>query len=250
MRRVVRIALPNAVQAYLRRRQRSVRLRSSSVILGIERDWKLARQSHALKSVLSVLQRMMGPRERCMYCVDSHGTDIEHFRPKGRFPARAYHWANMLLCCSECGRFKGSQFPTAGRHPLLIDPTAEDPWRHLDFDPDTGNLTARFDVGANDWSARGSKTVEVLRLDRREGMAAGYSRTYRRLGDIVRGAFASLASGARTPAELLAVLEPADDHGLLPWCFGCAGQELEPFCSLREQYPHVWAHCVAVVCSS
>ena len=161
MRRLKRPDLPKSERRYLEGRQSSVDKQALGA-LDIEKEWKSARQTKTLKSVLAVLQKMMGKRERCMYCVDSHGADIEHFRPKARYPRHAFQWANLLLCCTECGRLKGSQFPMLGDQPLLIDPCAEDPWLHLDFDPDTGNLTARFDIRANDWSTKGSKTVEVF----------------------------------------------------------------------------------------
>ncbi|MBK6972203.1 MAG: TIGR02646 family protein [Sterolibacteriaceae bacterium] len=215
--------------------------------LDIQREWKAARQTKAVGAVLRTLQQMMGVHERCMYCVDSHGSDIEHFRPKARYPGRAFEWSNMLLCCTECGRFKGSQFPMANRRPMLIDPTAEDPWQHLDFDPDTGNLTARFDLHVGDWSVRGAKTVEILRLNRREAMSAGYLKTYRRLTRIVQTSLALLADGAPEAPELLAALRDADDHGLLPWCFDGAGQTFAPFSELCHQYPQVWADCLAAV---
>jgi len=127
----------------------------------------------------------MGERERCMYCLDSHGTDIEHFWPKAPYPERMFTWSNLLLCCAECGRLKGDRFPLDVGRPMLIDPTAEEPWQYLDFDPETGNLVARFDLDADDWSAKGQKTVELLQLDRREALATGYRRTYRRLAAVV-----------------------------------------------------------------
>ena len=247
MRRVTRPALPRAAQTYLDNRQSSTNRDPGLGTLNIEREWKAARQTKTVGSVLQVLRQMMGPRERCMYCVDSHGSDIEHFRPKARYTGRAFQWSNMLLCCTECGRFKGSQFPLVNRRSMLIDPTAEDPWQHLDFDPDTGNLTARFDLPTNDWSARGAKTVEVLRLDRREAMAAGYVNTYRRLSGIVQAAMVQLANGSMTTPELLAELRDADDHGLMAWCFNAAGQSLMPFSALHAQHPQVWADCRAAV---
>ena len=247
MRQVTRTALPKAVQTYLDRRQLAADQSRAAGTLNIERDWKSARQTRAAGTVLKTLQQMMGARERCMYCVDSHGADIEHFRPKARYPQRAFQWTNMLRSCTECGRFKGSQFPTANGRPLLIDPTAEDPWLHIDFDPDTGNLTARFDIHASDWSPKGAKTVEVLQLDRREALAAGYVNTYRRLSDIVRVSLASLVAGAMTAQALLAALQDADDHGLLPWCFGGTGRTFAPFSDLHQQSPFVWAVCLAAV---
>ena len=247
MRRVIRAALPGRVQAYLDRRQAAVDQHRQRGTLDIGREWKAARQTQAIREVLRSLQQMMGERGRCMYCVDSHGSDIDHFRPKKRYPQRAFRWANMLLCCTECGRFKGDQFPLSNGRPMLIDPTAEDPWGHLDFDPDTGNLTARFDLEANGWSARGEETVKVLQLDRREDMAAGYAATFRRLSGVVQASLASLANGATTASVLLAELREADDHGLLPWCLNGSGRNLTPFSQLREQFPQVWADCLAVL---
>ena len=247
MRRVMRASLPDPVIAYLDKRRLAVAKRRLSGNLNIEDDWKAARQTKALQSVLLILQSMMGPRERCMYCIDSHGSDIEHLQPKARYPSLAYRWKNLLLCCTECGRLKGGNFPLMGRRPLLIDPTSEDPWQHLDFDPDTGALTARFDVISDDWSAKGSKTVEILRLDRREGMAAGYSKTFRRLVGVLQGSLTALSAGVKNAEELYTSLESADDHGLLPWCFLGSGRDQEPFRELRQEYPQVWAHCVTVV---
>jgi uncharacterized protein (TIGR02646 family) len=241
MRRIVRTALPGAAQAYLNKRQLAVNRELGLRTLNVGRDWKIARKTKSLGAVLYTLRRMTGPRERCMYCVDSHGCDIEHFRPKITYPKRAFQWSNLLLCCTECGRFKGDQFPTANGRPLLIDPTTEDPWQHLDFDPDTGNLTARFDIQANGWSAKGAKTVEVFRFDRREALSNVYQATFRRLCRIVQ---VSLAANAIDALVLLPELQEADDHGMLPWCFGLIGQTVAPFSTLHQQHPKVWADCL------
>ena len=68
---------------------------------------------------------------------------------------------------------------------MLIDPTAEEPWQYLDFDPTTGNVVARFDLDSDNWSPKGQGTVELLQLDRREALSVGYRRTYRRLAALV-----------------------------------------------------------------
>ena len=245
MRQVTRPVLPRPVQAYLDGRQSAADDLAAQGTLDIGQTWKAARQTQKAGLILKTLQQMMGPRERCMYCVDSHGSDIEHFRPKTQYPQHAFQWSNLLLCCTECGRFKGDSFPIENGTPMLIDPTAEDPWQHLDFDPDTGNLTARFDLQAGDWSARGAKTVEVQQLDRREGMASGYLRTFRRLCGIVQGSLSHEAGGCVIATSLLAELRDADDHGLLAWCLRGAGQSFGPFDILRTQYPQVWADCLA-----
>lgn len=238
MRRVHRTALPATAQTYLdQRRQASMAARN------VEGAWKTARQTQRMRAVLGVLQKMAGARERCMYCVDSHGSDIEHFWPKSAYPQRAFVWSNLLLCCTECGRFKGDQFPLSpAGEPALVDPSAEDPWEYLDFDPDTGNLTARYDRASGAPSARGECTVRVLQLDRREGMAEGYRRTFRRLAASVRQA---VSADALDAASLVASLQQADDHGLMAWCFGPVGAGLQPFDELQRKAPDVWEACRA-----
>lgn len=240
MRRIQRAVLSNAAQSYLSKRQVAANDKHKNGNLNIESDWKSARQTKSLKTVVNTLQAMMGPRQRCMYCLDSHGSDIEHFRPKAAYPKHMYRWPNMLLCCTECGRIKNDQFPLSGKQALLIDPTREDPWRHLDFDPVTGNFSARFDVKLSDWSTKGTKTVEVLKLDQREALSAGYLKTLRHLSDIVRRA---LTGGSIDTSRFISELENADDHGLLAWCFSDRGQTISPFKDLHQQYPSVWRRC-------
>ena len=77
MRRIERTALPKAAQSYLSKRQLAANDKHQKGKLDIENDWKSARQTQKLKTVLTTLQAMMGPRQRCMYCLDSHGADIE-----------------------------------------------------------------------------------------------------------------------------------------------------------------------------
>ncbi|AGX87364.1 retron system putative HNH endonuclease [Candidatus Symbiobacter mobilis] len=240
MRRLQRADLPKPIWTYLEKRQSSANQKYSLGTLDIEKEWKSARQTQCLKAVLATLQQMMGTRERCMYCVDSHGSDIEHFRPKMPYPQHAFQWPNLLLCCTECGRLTGSQFPMHQGQPLLIDPCAEDPWQYLDFDPDTGNLTARFDPQQNEWSTKGSKTVEVLMLDQREAVAAGYQTSFQRLSAIVR---AALANGVSDAPALFDELTQADDHGLLGWCFGTTGQTIAPFSDLFQRHLEAWNFC-------
>lgn len=242
MRRVIRQRLDHNVQADLDARQAAVNQKRDRADFSATAEWKTARQTATFGAVLTTLRRMMGERQRCMYCLDSHGTDIEHFWPKTPYPERMFVWLNLLLCCVECGRFKRDRFPRADGTPLLVDPTADDPWAHLDFDPATGNLVARFDPGANDWTAKGQATVQVLQLDRREALATGYRRTYGRLASIV-----ARTMEQQTPnAEVLSVaLREADDHGLLAWCFHWSGQHESPFRDLRERHPDVWATCAA-----
>lgn len=247
MRRIRRLDLPAPTQQSLNRKQAQTDAKRASGTLNVEGTWRSARKSNPVKTALGVLQAMAGNRHRCMYCGDSHGTDIEHFWPKQRHPARMFRWPNMLLCCTECGRFKGDQFPLADGLPLVVDPTAEDPWQALDFDPTTGNLVARFDPVANGWIPKGIETVKALHLDCREALASGYQQTHRRLKAQVQAALHEAAPDADALARSLI---EADDHGLLGWYFTGTGQNTEPFASLRQNHPLVWDACVQAVASA
>lgn len=241
MKRLKREALPDDAARYLDKRQLSANQKHGKGALDAAADWKAARQIESMGKVLSALHTMAGKRQRCMYCLDSHGSDIEHFRPKARYQKQMYRWDNLLLCCSHCGRLKGNKFPMAGRRALLVDPTKENPWDSLDFDPMTGNICARFDIRLSNWSAKGEMTVEVLQLDKREALSKGYLQTLRRLSEIIKSA---LAAGAVNASNLTEQLKSDDDHGLLGWCFSDRGKMLQPFSELQTQHPRVWALCV------
>jgi len=241
MHRIPRHPLDATTQATLEQKQTGANQKRLAGTLDVTQEWQNARQTASLRKVLATLKAMMGAHERCMYCQDSHGTDIEHFWPKTPYPERMFQWLNLLLCCAECGRFKGDRFPLHDGEPLLIDPTVENPWQYLDFDPVTGNVVARFEIDRNDWSAKGLKTVEVLQLDRREALAAGYRRTFLRLSALVERYLATVPADT---GEFSEGLIENDDHGLLDWCFAGAGQNLSPFVELREQQPALWQACL------
>lgn len=240
MRSIQRRALPANAAQYLARRQAHADQHRAAAGFASDDHWKSSRQTIAMTLVLQTLHTMTGPRRRCMYCMDSEGGDIEHFRPKARYPERMYQWPNMLLCCTLCGRLKGGTFPLSRGRPLLVDPTQGNPWEHMDFDPVTGNLSARFDLARNAWSPKGLATVGLLQLDRREAVARGYLLTLRRLSESVH---AAVASDVVDAAGLIDELLGDDDHGLLGWCFSSRGAQHVPFRDLCELHPVAWRHC-------
>ncbi len=129
----------------------------------VQRLWKTSyRDNKAFAEVIEKLHAMAAGRRRCMYCEDSQGTDIDHFRPKSRYPEEAFSWPNYLLACSHCNsNEKREQFPVDDRgHPLLIDPADEgdEPMDHLAFSPRTGSLVPM--------SPKGRVSSEVFGLGR------------------------------------------------------------------------------------
>lgn len=179
-----------------------------------------------------------------MYCLDSHGSDIEHFWPKAVYPERMFVWPNLLLCCTSCGNHKGDQFPKNAGRPLLIDPTVDDPWDSLDFDPVTGIVTARFDRQRNDYVAKGVETVRLLKFDKREGLSEGCRRSWLR---ICKSVERLLAGNNLTEDAFIDELRLGDEHGLLEWCFRYGGSSLETFLQFREEKPGFWNRCTQLI---
>ncbi|MBZ4413732.1 hypothetical protein VZQ01_27130 [Myxococcus faecalis] len=158
MKRTTRGQLSTRAQAFLHARATKV-ANSKDKVGEVDRLWQLQSNS-AFKEVREMLRQMASGIQRCMYCEDSLGTDIEHFWPKSQHPERAFDWLNFLLACSYCNsNAKRSQFPLdANGAPLLIDPTAEDPAAYLQFVPETGSFVSS--------TPKGEKSIEVFGLDR------------------------------------------------------------------------------------
>jgi uncharacterized protein (TIGR02646 family) len=239
MRRIEREALAEETVEALQKFQEEADQQSGSENFDPVNHWQGKRRSQTILAVLSALRRMAGTRERCMYCVDSQGSDIDHFWPKSAHSDRMYLWKNLLIACAQCGRFKGIQFPqTEDGAPLLVDPTAEDPWEFLDFDPETGNLNARYLLPIGEYSAKGENTVTVLHLDKREGVSAGYRKTYSRLCRLV-----TEWTDQHLVQDYLERLHEADDHGLLGWFLRGSGRNDPSFLRFRERYQDAWMVC-------
>jgi uncharacterized protein (TIGR02646 family) len=139
-----------------------------------------AKRKKAFVEVRSLLKEMSSGRQRCMYCEDSEGTDIDHFCPKSRYPDVAFVWANYFHACSHCNsNEKRSDFPLdpAGKA-LLLDPSVDDPYDHIAFVPQTGQFQGVTE--------RGETTVEVFGLQRRETLQHGRQDAWRQMSALVR----------------------------------------------------------------
>lgn len=240
MRRVLRQDLSAAIVRYLDSRQQRADAGRAAGTLDIEKSWKSARQTQKLELVKAHLKQMAGGRERCMYCSDSAGTDIEHFWPKSVYPERMFRWLNMLLCCTGCGRdCKGSKFPLDKGQPALLDPTVDDPWEFLDFSPATGILFARMSRNGST-TVKGTETVRVFQFAKRDAVTLGYQRSFRRIRKVIQTALAEPAADADA---FISDLKDADEHGILGWCFRGAGVNESPMSDLRQARPTIWAAC-------
>jgi uncharacterized protein (TIGR02646 family) len=206
-----------------------------------------------METVAGVLARMTGLRERCMYCHDSRATDIDHFWPLSAYAARAFQWENMLWTCTGCNRPKSEKFALdAVGTPLLINPTAEDPWDFIVYDADTDLLTARYrEDGTPD--PKGDYTTDEDRSGlplNIEAVTNGRKRTRRALVRAVREYLANAIPGA-DPARARQLLDEAitdhDDYGLVEWFFLKDGQDDEPFAELKRSHRGVFDEIGAAI---
>lgn len=162
MKRVRRVDLPPTAKDFLEKRTATISA-AADPKSEAQRLWKqngnTTYKPH-VDAIKNALHHMASGIERCMYCCDSHGTDIEHFWPKSKHPHRAFVWENYLLACSHCNsNEKRTKFPQdAAGNPLLIDPSADDPLEHLVLSPDTGEYRAI--------TQKGEKSRDVFGLNR------------------------------------------------------------------------------------
>ncbi|MFJ4190360.1 HNH endonuclease [Kitasatospora sp. NPDC089509] len=111
--------------------------------------------------IREALEEMSPGLDCCMYCGNHMADTVDHFVPKSRCALRTFYWPNLLLACSTCNsRFKGSKHRSDGLvGSLLIDPTRENPFDHLDL-----GLTSGI-YRPVEGSPKGSWTIEVLGLN-------------------------------------------------------------------------------------
>ncbi|MEU9129025.1 HNH endonuclease [Kitasatospora sp. NPDC048540] len=154
-----------ALLAELERRTRAIDTAGPTTATG-RAAWRNARQP---KAQLRLMLRQMAPGlERCMYCGDNLGTDIDHFEPIARAPLRTFDWQNHLLACAHCNsNHKRDRFPldpVTGAH-LLVDPSREDPADHL---------MLYLESGAYDpLTPKGEATIDVFALNSRAELVRG-----------------------------------------------------------------------------
>lgn len=192
MRKLIRRQLSPKTQTLLAKRTAKVLVQpdDDTRATEAERLWQ-QRTNRAFQEIREALEAMASGLGRCMYCEDSLGTDIEHFRPKRRYPAHAFEWTNYLLACSHCNsNEKRTQFPLDERgQPLLIDPSIDDPSEHLLLTPTTGRFGHLTRKGEESIKVFGlsRETLETGRKDAWHGLVLSLIPSYaekRRQGDV------------------------------------------------------------------
>ena len=98
------------------------------------------------------------------YCEETTKGEVDHFKPKSRFPKLVYSWSNWLFACHECNHAKLGTWPTAG----YVDPCAtskqDHPERHFVIDTQTGRISPHGALGPQQ-RKKAQDTIDALRLN-------------------------------------------------------------------------------------
>lgn len=92
--------------------------------------------------------------------------ELDHFKPKSKFPTLTYVWGNWIFSCKECNDIKSDQCPDGG----FVDPCADDvmerPEEYFDFDYDEYIMELMPKSGLDDErKRRAQQTINDLDLN-------------------------------------------------------------------------------------
>lgn len=208
---------------------RTEKIRERGATSKVARDeWRLA--DAAKGEIRALLEKMAPGVLRCMYCLDSLGTDIDHFEPLSRAPLRTFCWHNHLLACSRCNsNFKREDYPCDGEtgECLLINPSRDDPADHIELRVTLGEYEAR--------TRKGEESIRVFGLNR-EDLVQGRFDAYVTSCDVLNSWHRKVRSGDLAGASQSAaalrrepfgdVLRALEKVGHLPYAAAALGQEL------------------------
>jgi hypothetical protein len=105
---------------------------------------------------------------RCVYCERTEAYlggdeafEVEHFRPKSRFPELVCSYPNLYYACRRCNGHKSDTWPSdeqMARGLRFADPCEEDLWLH--------HLREREDGSVEEKTTCGAYSSRHIRLDR------------------------------------------------------------------------------------
>jgi uncharacterized protein (TIGR02646 family) len=168
MRNVSRVDAPNSfkLHAVKWRRQLADRMRKHGRATDYFYDLYNTRGATAVREdmKLSLIQMY---NAMCCYCEGGSSKtngEIEHLRPKKRFPDLAYDWNNLHWSCGACNHAKGELYDD--ENPILDPTDGEAIDRHISFLMDEETISIW--LIDRDRSKRGHTTIEHADLNRED----------------------------------------------------------------------------------
>lgn len=120
-------------------------------------DW--ARSRYGRREIK--VQLIEEAHRKCIYCESPvrhvYAGDIEHIRPKSKFPDLTFEWDNLGFACQECNREKLDRWPE--------DPTPINPFKD---EPSTYLIAFGAFIKSRPGNAKGEVTVDLVQLNRPE----------------------------------------------------------------------------------
>jgi uncharacterized protein (TIGR02646 family) len=93
----------------------------------------------------------------CGYCERASPGEVDHFRPKSKFPELVYEWSNWVFACHTCNSAKREKWPSGG----YVDPCARSrsarPDNFFVFDTGTGAIKPKVGLSP----ARRKKAMQM-----------------------------------------------------------------------------------------
>ena len=151
-----------------------------------KRLFESRRSNSTFESVKKCLSCMCAGAQRCVYCEDSVGDEVEHIKPKDLYPEDVFRWPNYVYACGACNSRKNNKFAVitdAGRvivtrlrnapivppvpgDPAFINPRFENPRDLITMDLlETFLMLPKDDLDA-DQKSRADFTIDTLGLNR------------------------------------------------------------------------------------
>jgi uncharacterized protein (TIGR02646 family) len=208
-------------------------------------EWKRFRGLVACRPILAALKEMSGLTERCAYCSDSLGADVDHYVPLSRDPSVAFAWANMFWVCNNCNRRKAdalSYDPVTG-FPMLLRPDQDFVWDFLYLDTETGVLTERYDVETGGVNKRAEETLRVFKVLTFEPVIESRRATYRQLAHLCESYLE-----ARTERHKTGLVRAfkEDFHGVSSWVTRSDGQSERIWRELKARDDRLWRRLASI----
>lgn len=232
MRRLGRTVLPLATRRELFQRSRLPR-----TVPEARTEWNSFRGSKPSDPLLDALRSMAGGTERCFYCGDSRGAEIEHFAPIAIDVSKTFEWRNLLLVCGPCNRQKSRAATSSDGERIFMDPTLDDPWDHLILVTQTGLVSPRYLLDGS-VSKLGSYTLEKLSTLNHDAIADARRRVVRRLITAIQHV-EQVGDTTQSRRSLLTAVED-DFFGVSTWFAVREGRTEEAVSVLRASCPNLW----------
>lgn len=150
--------------------------------------WENRTTNAAFAEIKELLKIMAYGAQRCAYCEDSVGDEIEHIRPKSLYPQSCFVWTNYLYACGSCNAPKNNFFavfldttnaffeiipahykttPPPSGQDAFINPRVESSLDYWELDLIDFDFRLVPTVGTNDYQ-KAKYTLDLLKLSHQE----------------------------------------------------------------------------------